>query len=151
MNRAPELRMLSEDHHHGLVHACRLKKAALGDPEHPARATARAFLDFWREETSIHFRKEEEVLLPVMTRHGADITREPLVQMLIQHAEIRGLVMRLGDEIIAGYVSPEIPQELGKRLEEHIHLEERVVFPLVEESLSGPALAELAVRLDDRE
>lgn len=31
MKRTPELRALSEDHHHGLVHARRLRRAAEGD------------------------------------------------------------------------------------------------------------------------
>jgi hypothetical protein len=31
MKRTPELRTLSEDHHHGLVHARRLRRVAEGD------------------------------------------------------------------------------------------------------------------------
>ena len=30
MKHTPELRTLSEDHHHGLVHACRLRRMAEG-------------------------------------------------------------------------------------------------------------------------
>ncbi len=147
MKRTPELRTLSEDHHHGLVHARRLRRAAGYAPE----ATAKAFLDFWQKDTSIHFRKEEEVLLPVVARHGGDVSREPLVEMLSQHARIRGLVMRLSDEVESGGFRPETLREIGELLEEHIRLEERVVFPLVEESLPGAALAELAARLEVKE
>ncbi len=46
MKRTSELRTLSEDHHHGLVHARRLRRAADGDEAHPAEAPANAFLDF---------------------------------------------------------------------------------------------------------
>lgn len=73
MKRAPELRSLSEDHHHGLVHARRLRKAAARDEEYPAEKTAREFLDFWQKETSVHFCREEEVLLRVMARYGEDV------------------------------------------------------------------------------
>jgi hypothetical protein len=59
MKRAPELRTLSEDHHHGLVHARRLRRAAEGDEPHPVEATARDFLDFWQKDTSIHFRRRK--------------------------------------------------------------------------------------------
>ena len=55
MKRTPELRTLSEDHHHGLVHARRLRTAAEGDEAHPAEATAKDFLDFWQRDTAIHF------------------------------------------------------------------------------------------------
>ncbi len=148
MKRTPELRTLSEDHHHGLVQARRLRRAAERDEAHPAEATARGFLDFWQKETAIHFRKEEEVLLPVMARHGGDVSQAPLVEMLEDHARIRGLVMRLSDEVVGEKVRPETLREIGDRLEAHIRLEERVVFPLVEESLPEAALTELAARLE---
>ena len=66
MKRAPELRTLSEDHHHGLVQARRLQRATEATS---AEAAAKGFLEFWRKDTAIHFRKEEEILLPVMARY----------------------------------------------------------------------------------
>jgi len=145
MKRAPELRTLSEDHHHGLVQARRLQRATEATS---AEAAAKGFLEFWRKDTAIHFRKEEEILLPVMARYGGDLSREPVVEMLEDHARIRGLVMQLSDEAIGGNVRPETLHEIGKRLQAHIRLEERVVFPFVEESLSETALTELAARLE---
>ena len=46
---------------------------------------------------SAHFRKEEEVLLPVLARYGQEdvLYRKPVVETLRQHARIRGLVMQL--------------------------------------------------------
>jgi hypothetical protein len=151
MKRTPELRTLSEDHHHGLVQSRRLRRAGEGDEARPTEATARDFLDFWQKDTAIHFRKEEEVLLPVMARHGGDVSRAPLVEMLEDHARIRGLVMRLSDEVVGGNVRPETLREIGDRLEAHIRLEERVVFPMIEDSLPEAALAELAARLEVKE
>jgi hemerythrin-like domain-containing protein len=151
MKRTPELRTLSEDHHHGLVQARRLRKAAEGEETNSAEAAVKGFLDFWQKDTALHFRKEEEVLLPVMARYGGDLYREPLVEMIQDHARIRGLVMQLSDEAIGGNVRPETLHEIGERLEAHIRLEERVVFPLIEESLSEAALAELAARLEVKE
>ncbi|MDN5698299.1 MAG: hypothetical protein L0G70_10050 [Rubrobacter sp.] len=60
MKRRPDLREFSDDHHQGLVHALRLRRAASGQSGHPEEVGL-AFLAFWREETSVHFRKEEEV------------------------------------------------------------------------------------------
>jgi hemerythrin-like domain-containing protein len=149
--RTPELRTLSEDHHHGLVQARRLRRAAEADEAGSAEAAVKRFLDFWQKDTALHFRKEEEVLLPVMARYGGDLSREPLVEMIEDHARIRGLVMQLSDEAIGGNVRLEMLHEIGERLEAHIRLEERVVFPLIEESLSEAALTELAARLGVKE
>src|SRR5215204_28841 len=146
MKRAAELRGLSDDHHQGLVQARQLRRASLGEAGDQAEAAA-AFLEFWRKDTSLHFRKEEEVLLPVFARHGGNPVREPLGEMLAQHARIRGLVMELGDQVADGEVRPETLQSIGELLETHIRLEERRVFPLIEETLTGEALKEVASRL----
>ena len=148
MKRTPELRTLSEDHHHALVQARRLRSATEADE---ADSAVKGFLDFWQKETALHFRKEEEVLLPVMARYGGDLSRQPLVVMIEDHARIRGLVMQLSDEVIGENVRLETLREIGERLEAHIRLEERVVFPLIEESLSEAALTELATRLEVRD
>ena len=151
MKRTPELRTLSEDHHHGLVQARQLRRATDADEADSAEAAVKGFLDFWQKDTALHFRKEEEVLLPVMARYGGDVSRQPLVEMIEDHARIRGLVMQLSDEAIGGNVRLETLHEVGERLEAHIRLEERVVFPLIEESLSEAALTELAARLEVKE
>ena len=151
MKRTPELRSLSEDHHHGLVQARRLRRAAEAGEADSAEAIAKGFLDFWQKDTAVHFRKEEEALLPVMARYGGDLTRKPLAEMIEDHARIRALVMQLSDEAIGGNVRLETLHDVGERLEAHIRLEERVVFPLIEESLSEDALTELAARLEVKE
>jgi hemerythrin-like domain-containing protein len=148
VKRTPELRTLSEDHHHALVQARRLRSATEADE---ADSAVKGFLDFWQKDTALHFRKEEEVLLPVMARYGGDLSRQPLVVMIEDHARIRGLVMQLSDEAIGENVRLETLHEIGERLEAHIRLEERVVFPLIEESLSEAALTELATRLEVRD
>jgi hemerythrin-like domain-containing protein len=150
MKRHPSLREFSDDHHQGLVHARRLRKAASGEGDNSAD-TARNFLEFWQNDTSLHFRKEEEVLLPVLARYGGEPDQESLVLMLAQHARIRGLIMDLSDEVTGNGVRPETLQSIGEALEEHIRLEEREVFPLVEEVLPQEGLEELAARLEVKE
>jgi hemerythrin-like domain-containing protein len=148
MKRTAELRGLSEDHHHGLVQARRLRRAASGEGVDPTE-TSGTFLDFWQKDTSAHFRKEEEVLLPVLVRHGGNLLgQKQVAEMLAQHAEIRGLVMELSDEVERGGVRTETLQAIGERLEKHIRLEEREVFPMLEESLPKEALQEISDRLD---
>lgn len=151
MKRSAELRNLSEDHHHGLVQARRLREAALGEGGDLMEAS-RDFLAFWQRDTSVHFRKEEEALIPVLARHGGDLLgREQVVQMLLQHARIRGLAMQLSDEVERGDVRPETLREIGEELEAHIRLEEREVFPMIEETLSEEGLKEVASRLAVKE
>jgi hemerythrin-like domain-containing protein len=150
VKRAAELRSLSEDHHHGLVNARRLRQAA--SVEGTIREeVVRTFLEFWQKDTSVHFRREEEVLLPVLARHGGDLAQEPVVKMLNQHARIRGLVMELSDQATDGSVRPETLQGIGEQLEEHIRLEEREVFPMIEDVLPKEGLKELGSRLKAQE
>jgi iron-sulfur cluster repair protein YtfE (RIC family) len=60
---------------------------AAGEGVGPPEETARAFLEFWQRDTSAHFRREEEVLLPVLARYRQDVlNRGPVVEMLGQHA-----------------------------------------------------------------
>ena len=149
MKRAPELRDLSDHHHRGLVQARRLRRAATGDEANMPEETAEAFLEFWQEGTTTHFREEEEVLLPVLARYREDLLgREPVVEMLLQHARIRGLVMGLSDEVKGGSVRLETLGSIGELLETHIRLEEREVFSTIEESLPEEALREVADRLE---
>ena len=58
MKRAAGLRSLSEDHHHGLVHARRLRRAASAEGSDQVGA-ARGFLEFWQADTSVHLRSHE--------------------------------------------------------------------------------------------
>jgi hemerythrin-like domain-containing protein len=149
MKRAPELRDLSDHHHRGLVQARRLRRAATGDEANMPEETAEAFLEFWQEGTTTHFREEEEVLLPVLARYREDLLgREPVVEMLLQHARIRGLVMGLSDEVKGGSVRLETLGSIGELLESHIRLEEREVFSTIEEALPEEALREVADRLE---
>lgn len=145
MKRDPNLRKLSDDHHSGLVQARRLRRAATEQGE-PLGA-ARAFLRFWEEHTRPHFREEEEVLLAVYARHGGDPDAGPVREMVADHARLRGLVMKLDEEVGAGVVDPETLAHIGERLEAHIRLEERRVFPFVENVLPEEALEEIGERL----
>jgi hemerythrin-like domain-containing protein len=147
MKRHPDLKTFSDDHHQGLVQARRLRRAGGGVEGEPVDA-ARAFLEFWRRDTSLHFRKEEEVLLPVLARYGGDLSQGPVVEMITQHARIRGLAMQLGDELEREGIRVETLRNLGEQLEAHIRLEEREVFPMIEETLPDHALREVTSRLE---
>jgi hypothetical protein len=141
----PGLEGFTGAHHYVLEHARRLTAAV---PENDAALadTARSFLAFWQGDASILFRKEEEVLLPVLARHEGSL-REPVMRRLAEHAQIRGLVMELSDEAVRGEVRLETLRSLGEQLEAHVRLEEREVLRLIEGTLPAQALEEVGARL----
>ncbi|HEX5469056.1 MAG TPA: hemerythrin domain-containing protein [Gaiellaceae bacterium] len=140
MKRHPALVPLSHDHHHGLVEARRLVKAAGGDAG--ARAEAgRAFVRFFAGETNRHFREEEEELFPLLARREQELP-DVLLRALAEHQVLRGLVRELSaaDEPDGGLM-----RLLGETLEAHIRLEERELFPLIESSVEERELESFAV------
>jgi hypothetical protein len=131
MKRHPALQTLSRDHHQALVVSQRLRRA--GDCG--AGEAQAAFLEFWRSGGERHFRVEEEVLLPGFAAAGGAHT-EAVARVLIEHAEIRLRALRLQ----VGAASATVLEELGGLLAQHVQLEERELFPAIEESLDDAQL-----------
>ena len=145
MKRAVALQPLSHDHHDALVQAASLRRAVPAD----AAAALTAFLDFWRDHASAHFRVEEEVLLPAYARRG-DPAHPAVIRTLVEHVEIRRDVAELAR--LGAPAGPALLRAIGDRLGGHVRYEERVLFPLVEATLAEQELAELgeAVKAAER-
>ncbi|MGH2832929.1 MAG: hemerythrin domain-containing protein [Solirubrobacteraceae bacterium] len=141
MKRHPALVPLSRDHHHALVIARCLRAAT---PE-TAADTAQAFLIHWDPEEKLHFRIEEELLLPVYAAHG-DPSHPIVVRMLIDHMLIR----RDAERLTLG-APLEILHDLGSRLANHVALEEHELFPLIEAAVPEPDLQALGDRIRGHE
>lgn len=137
MKRHAALVPLSRDHHHALVIARRLRSAE----EHDARDVARAFLEHWEAEERLHFRLEEEVLLPAYAVYG-DPDHAAVVRTLLDHVLIGRDVERLANDPPLALL-----HQLGERLANHVRLEENELFPLVERTIPEPALSALGARL----
>jgi mannose-6-phosphate isomerase-like protein (cupin superfamily) len=138
MRRRPALVPLSHDHHHVLVEARRLRRAA-GGPG--ASVAASAFLDFFRADSVRHFREEEELLFPLVV--DFDEAREPVVRALVDHQRLHALAAELDERLADGDEVGEVMRHLGGLLHDHVRHEERVLFPLIEELLGDslpPAL-----------
>lgn len=143
MKRDEALAALSRDHHLTLVVAQRLRRA---DGDGAAVARER-FLEHWEEHARRHFRIEEEILLPAFAAYGD--AHDPLVlRVLGDHVAIRRRA-----EDLAGHPAPALDElhELGDRLAAHVRLEERELFPLIEQAMPADALTALARRLDEAE
>jgi len=139
MKRDPALISLSRDHHQALSVALRLRRAT-AETATEVRADA---LRFWTTAGRAHFRMEEEVLLPTYARHGDP--HHPLVaRALCDHVAIRQRMDALAQAVplqAAGL------RELGTMLSDHVRLEERELFVLIEQTLPAAALAAVAAAL----
>jgi hypothetical protein len=143
MKRDPALISLSRDHHQALSVALRLRRATT-DTAAAARADA---LRFWATAGRAHFRLEEEVLLPAYARHGDP--HHPLVaRALCDHVAIRQRMDTLARDapLAVGDL-----RELGAMLSDHVRLEERELFVLIEQTLPAEELATLDGVLRDGE
>ena len=140
MIRQPGLQPLSRDHHRALAIALRLVRCDVDS----AVETQSAFLHYWDEDGRGHFRDEEEVLLPLFA-NWADPEHPLIIRVLNDHLLIRQRVLdmqRKGAEPLWRL------RELGALVSDHVRLEERELFPLIEERLPGEVLDWLARRLN---
>ena len=138
VKRHPALVPLSEDHHHELVQARRLLRAADGGADERLGA-ASAYVESFFTDTVEHFRREEEELFPVYLRHdGADAA---LVERILrEHMELHGLARALRAEVAADDVREQTLRDLGTLLHDHVRLEERELFESIQRLVPGEEL-----------
>jgi hemerythrin-like domain-containing protein len=142
MKRSPELRDLSEQHHHGLVAARRLRQVALGKV--PLTEAVAGFLLDWHDEIQPHFRAEEEILLPEFARFVPE-DHALIVRTLTEHVALRRAVRELARS--DGEALQALAGTIGQSLDDHIRFEERVLYPAVEATLTKEDLVFLGQEL----
>jgi hypothetical protein len=143
MKRSAALASLSRDHHHALMVAQRLRRC-----DSATAATARAaFLAYWTAHGRAHFHAEEDLLLPAYAAYG-DAHHPLVLRALGDHREIRRRADRVAGDTAA---DPAALEALGRRLAEHVRLEERKLFPLIEQTMPADALTAVAVALEQAE
>lgn len=137
MKRHSALVPLSRDHHHALVIAGLLRRATT----QTAPEAARAFLAHWDAEEKLHFRLEEELLLPAYAAHG-EPDHPAIVRTLLDHVLIRRDAARLET------TQPlELLHDLGARLAAHVRFEEHELFTLIETAVPEQELEALGDRI----
>ena len=110
MKRHPALAPLSRDHHHALVLAQRLRRATT----QTARDIAGAFLAHWNAEQKLHFRLEEQLLLPAYAAYGQP-DHPAIIRMLLDH-----MLIRRDAAALTAAPPLELLHELGARLADHV-------------------------------
>jgi iron-sulfur cluster repair protein YtfE (RIC family) len=136
MRRSAALASLSRDHHEALVLAQKLRRTTSAT----VTTSRESFLAYWQAHGQNHFRLEEEILFPAYAAHG-DAHHALIVHALCDHVAIRHHAQALG-----GVNEPTLDalHELGHQLAAHVRLEERQVFPLIEQAVPSDELAVLA-------
>jgi hemerythrin-like domain-containing protein len=144
MKRHPSLHPLSQHHHFALIQALEMRRAAEAPAEKRAAAVERQaekFVRFWHKTGQVHFREEEEVLLPAYARHTRLDRDADVMRILADHAEIRAAVgdfeKRLAEKTP---IEAEEMGRLGRLLHDHVRLEENEVFPRIEKMLGEEQL-----------
>jgi hemerythrin-like domain-containing protein len=139
VKRHPSLHPLSQHHHFALIQALEMRRAAEAPAETRQAAVERQagkFLRFWHKVGMVHFREEEEVLLPAYARHTRLDQDAEVMRLLADHAEIRATVrdfeQRRDGKIP---IQPEEMAYLAKLLHDHVRMEENEVFPRIEKVL----------------
>jgi hemerythrin-like domain-containing protein len=144
MKRHPSLHPLSQHHHFALIQALEMRRAAEASAEKRAAAVQRQaekFVRFWHKSGQVHFREEEEVLLPAYARHTRLDKDAEVMRILADHAEIRAAVRDFEQRLAAkAPIHGEEIARLGKLLHDHVRLEENEVFPRIEKTLGEEQL-----------
>lgn len=146
MERHEALQDLSRDHHHALARARELKRAGTEEGRFEPEEAARRFLVFWEDEGALHFREEEDVLLPVYQRRKAILGDDAVREMLADHAWFRDEVPKLRAALEAGEEVTDRVHAIGSRLHDHARLEERRIFEDVQAALIEADLDDLLER-----
>jgi len=139
MKRHPSLHPLSQHHHFALIQALEMRRAAEAPAEKRAAAVKRAaekFVRFWHKTGHVHFREEEDVLLPAFARLARLDQDADVMRLLADHAEIRAAAQDF-ERLLAAKtpVETSVLAHIAKLLHDHVRLEENNVFPRIEKAL----------------
>lgn len=129
VDRFPELRGISKEHHDGLMLSWKIRTGtAKGVAPARIRRYCRRFL---REQLKPHFHIEESVLFPVLGMDHPGVRRA-----MAEHRRLQRLINGNSDAVVAVALVEE-------ELEAHIRFEERQLFNLIQQAATPEQLAEI--------
>ena len=141
MKRHEALQDLARDHFHALVCAQKIRKA---ETAAQLREATYALIHLWKDDLIYHFREEEEVLLPVLSRHIKPSDDPDVRSMLDQHAQIRAGMRKLEDLVERDAEYEPLVRSLGQLLNDHARLEDRIIFGRLEALFTDQDLQDVA-------
>jgi hemerythrin-like domain-containing protein len=127
LKRSEELQPLSRQHHNGLLFCLLLQKGLkkAADPD-----VMKEFIqNFWYKDLQHHFELEERFLDPLKNKYPG--LKEQLNRMVQEHYDLKNIINEIA-------LSPSYKSinELTGRLDAHVRFEERMLFPLIEQTIT---------------
>lgn len=108
------------------------------------QSSAMLFADFILEHEARHFALEESLLLPALPAgERAALLAE---RVLADHRYLCDAAEQLRLERVRPSI--DLARSLGARLRAHVRLEERELFPYIEESLDPASLEEIGAQIE---
>lgn len=135
MKRTEALQPLSSEHHTSLALARQCTQTAEGvDPEAIAQLCAELVRDFPTWER--HFQLEEQAIFQPAQEKGGELATI-CAHLEKEHNQIRALVRQMAEG------DPGPLAKFGSLLHDHTRVEERLLFPLVEQHFSAEELEQV--------
>lgn len=128
MKRHEALVKLSRDHHFGLLTSWKIKQGIAKEAA-PERIS-QYVLSFYNTQLEEHFAEEERWVFPLL---GDD---DLVKQAITEHNEMKQMVS-------AGFDAYPQLSDFGTLLEKHIRMEERELFPKIQEAATDEQLEDL--------
>lgn len=141
MKRHKSLQSLSSDHHKGLLLARLLQLNAPAYKELPNTIDGKAAyaVNAFQNELLPHFHAEENAFNQLIK--GRDIAIDKLLQrMCDEHVQLKTLF----EQIATTQNLAEHLDQIGKLLEQHIRMEERQLFELIQEKCDEVTLVKMS-------
>jgi Hemerythrin HHE cation binding domain len=123
MKRHESLHALSQHHHFALLQSLFIRRAIQASDasrESNLRKVAEDFLRFWESKGKLHFREEEEILIPAYALHVLIESDKDLLRMLADHAGIRARIWKLASLLSKNEPFEADLEQLGEILQNHI-------------------------------
>ncbi|GGH75686.1 hemerythrin-like domain-containing protein [Pullulanibacillus pueri] len=133
---------LSHHHYHGLVIALKLQNASKEKGRWTLEEIKQDTQRFWENGGAAHFREEEEVLYPTFSRYSRIEELPEMSQILLEHVQLRAMFSQLINH--EGQEDIPLMHAVGTLLKKHIRTEERVIFPLIQESVPEDVLKRIS-------
>lgn len=146
MKRHDALIKLSREHHTGLILSQLIKKSSPAYVGLPSDEEGKRIytLNAYDNELREHFRKEEEILIPLISGKHEGVDRIT-TEVVRQHRQIENLI----DQLRSPGETELILDELGNLLGDHIRLEEREWFEKIQRLFSDEELGKIVKAFED--
>jgi hemerythrin-like domain-containing protein len=131
MKRNINLQPLSKQHHNALMAVLLLKKGVAKTAD--AEVMKGFILSIWNDELKEHFAMEEQIF----SEYYANKALSHLIEQM--HKEHQAIKEMIG-EFLSSSATLQLIEQFYQILEQHIRFEERILFPVVENTLTDDAL-----------